>query len=69
MRKLTLVIGIACLVEASIRTYLVFNVHVANFLKISPLVHYGLVGAIVPWVITSERRMFETTGSYPFAVE
>jgi intracellular septation protein A len=65
---LTVVIGVATLVEATVRSYLVVHLSTLAFLRVSPFVHYGLVAAIVLFVIGYERQMYERTGEHPLTV-
>jgi intracellular septation protein A len=68
MYLLTVTIGVGTLLEATIRTYLVFHLSTLEFLRVSPFVHYGIAAAIVLWVIGYERSMFLRTGQHPFAL-
>jgi hypothetical protein len=68
IQLMTLVIGVGTLVEAMVRTYLVFHLTTVAFLKVSPFVHYGIVAAIVLWVIASARHVSLTTGRHPFSL-
>jgi hypothetical protein len=56
MRLMTAVWGIATLVEAFARGYLVFHLPTETFLAISPFVQYGIIGATIAWTIWYARH-------------
>jgi hypothetical protein len=68
IRHLTLVVGLATVLEAAVRTYLVFHLPTARFLGVSPFIHYGLVAIIVAWVIRYTRQIRQTTGLQLFSL-
>ncbi len=59
MRISTVVWGVGFLLEAAIRTYLVFVLSVSQFLLVSPFVLYGFIGGIILWTIWYSRRTRE----------
>lgn len=56
MRVITVVWGIGFLLEAAIRTTLVFTLSVEQFLIISPFVFYGAIGVILLWTFLYSRQ-------------
>lgn len=56
MRVMTIVWGIGLVLEAAIRTYLVFTLSIAQFLVVSPFVIYGIVGILVLWTFRYSRQ-------------
>lgn len=59
MRVSTAVWGISFILEAVIRTYLVFTLTIPQFLIISPFVFYGMLGSVMLWTMYYSRRMKE----------
>jgi Protein of unknown function (DUF3159) len=51
MRILTLVWGLGLVVEMAVRTAMVFDMEIADFLLISPFVQYGLTGLLAAWTV------------------
>jgi hypothetical protein len=56
MRLMTAVWGVATLVEALARSYLVFHLSTQSFLALSPFVQYGIIGGTVVWTVWYARR-------------
>lgn len=56
MRVVTVVWGVGFLLEAAIRTTLVFTLSVEQFLIISPFVFYGAIGVILLWTFLYSRQ-------------
>ena len=57
MRVSTAVWGISFLLEAVIRTYLVFTLTIPQFLIVSPFVFYGMLGGVMLWTMFYSRGM------------
>lgn len=56
VRVLSLVWGIGLVVEMAVRSAMVFEMEIEQFLLISPFVQYGMTGALVLWTIVRTRR-------------
>jgi hypothetical protein len=56
MRVTTIVWGIAFLLEAVTRTYLVITLSTEQFLVISPIVLYGITGTLIVWTFLYSRQ-------------
>ena len=56
MRVTTVVWGVGFLLEAAIRTTLVFTLSIGLFLIISPFVFYGFIGGILLWTFLYSRQ-------------
>jgi hypothetical protein len=56
MRLMTAVWGVATLVEALARGYLVFRLPTQTFLAVSPFVQYGILGGTIAWTIWYARH-------------
>ncbi len=56
MRVSTAVWGFGFLLEAVVRTYLVFTLTITQFLIVSPFVFYGILGAIMLWTMLYSRH-------------
>jgi hypothetical protein len=56
MRLSTAVWGISFLLEAAIRTYLVFTLTIPQFLIISPFVFYGMLSGVMLWTMLYSRH-------------
>ena len=52
----TIVWGVGFVLEAVVRTYLVFTLTIPQFLIVSPFVFYGILGAIIGWTFIYSRR-------------
>lgn len=52
----TIVWGVGFVLEAVVRTYLVFHLTIPQFLVISPFVFYGILGAIMAWTFIYSSR-------------
>lgn len=52
----TVVWGVGFLLEAIVRTYLVFTLTIPQFLIVSPFIFYGILGAIMGWTFIYSRR-------------
>ena len=52
----TIVWGIGFVMEAVVRTYLVFTLTIPQFLIVSPFVFYGILGAIMAWTLIYSSR-------------
>lgn len=63
MRLMTVVWGIILLLEASVRTLMVFQLTTAQFLALSNFVLYGFIGGAIAWTVIyrkhSARRLDE----------
>ena len=59
MRVSTAVWGISFILEAVIRTYLVFTLTIPQFLIVSPFIFYGMLGGVMLWTMFYSRRMRE----------
>ena len=57
MRVSTAVWGVSFLLEAVVRTYLVFTLTIPQFLIISPFIFYGMFAAVMTWTIYYSRGM------------
>ena len=57
MRVSTAVWGISFILEAVIRTYLVFTLTIPQFLIVSPFIFYGMLGGVMLWTIYYSRHM------------
>jgi hypothetical protein len=55
MRLMTLVWGIILVLEAAVRTTLVFQLSTAQFLAVSNLVLYGFIGTAIAWTVVYRR--------------
>jgi hypothetical protein len=55
MRLMTLVWGLALVLEASVRITLVFMVSTATYLAISNIILYGFIGGAVLWTVYYRR--------------
>jgi hypothetical protein len=56
MRLMTAVWGVATLIEAVARGYLVFRLPTQSFLAVSPFVQYGIIGVTIAWTVWYARR-------------
>ncbi|WP_282938572.1 VC0807 family protein [Paenibacillus sp. RC67] len=56
MRLMTFVWGILLLLEAAVRTIMVFQLTVAEFLAFSNLVLYGFIGAAIAWTVIYRKH-------------
>jgi hypothetical protein len=56
MRILTLVWGLGLVVEMAVRTVMVFEMEISDFLLISPFVQYGMTGALAAWTVVFMRK-------------
>lgn len=56
MRILSAVMGLGLVVEMAVRTAMVFEMTTSRFLLISPVVQYGMTGALVAWAMFYMRR-------------
>ncbi len=56
MRLMTFVWGMILLLEAAVRTVMVFELSTAQFLAYSNLVLYGFIGAAVGWTVVYRRH-------------
>lgn len=61
MTLITFVWGLGFLLEAAIRTFLVFTLTIPQFLIISPLILNGILGGIVLWTILYSRKRRQLT--------
>lgn len=57
MRVSTAVWGIFFMLEAVVRTYLVFTLTIPQFLIVSPFVFYGTLGGVILWTMYYSRGM------------
>lgn len=57
MRVSTAVWGISFILEAVLRTYLVFKLTIPQFLIVSPFVFYGMLGGVMLWTMLYSRGM------------
>jgi hypothetical protein len=55
-RQIGLVWSFGLLLEAAVRTYLVFTLSVTQFLVVSPIVLYGITGCLTVWTFWFARR-------------
>jgi uncharacterized membrane protein len=53
---LTAVVGMGLLIEFVTRLILVYTLSTAQFLLVSPIVHYGLLGGLLLWIVLFVRR-------------
>ena len=56
MRVSTAVWGVSFILEAVVRTYLVFTLTITQFLIVSPFVFYGMLGAVMLWTMMYSNR-------------
>ena len=56
MRVMSLVWGFGLLGEMAVRTAMVYEMEIGNFLLISPFVQYGLTGLLVLWTVFYMKR-------------
>ncbi len=56
MRISTVVWGVGMVLEAAVRTFLVFTLTIPQFLLISPFVIYGIIGALMLWTFWYGRQ-------------
>jgi len=56
MRLMTFVWGIILLLEAAVRTTLVYRLTTAQFLALSNLVFYGFIGAAIAWTVIYRKH-------------
>ena len=62
--------GLGLLLEAAVRTYLVFTLSIEQFLIVSPIVFYGFYAALLGWSVVFGRRkrqqaMLDQAGDAP----
>ena len=57
MRVSTAVWGVSFLLEAVLRTYLVFTLTIPQFLIVSPFIFYGMLGGVMLWTMVYSRGM------------
>ncbi|MBD3920415.1 hypothetical protein H8B09_16760 [Paenibacillus sp. PR3] len=55
MRLMTFVWGIMMLLEAAVRTFMVFQLTTAQFLAASNFILYGFIGAAIAWTVVYRR--------------
>ncbi|MBO0781178.1 MAG: hypothetical protein J2P37_20350 [Ktedonobacteraceae bacterium] len=56
LRKNSLVWGLGLIVEAGLRTVLVFLLNTAQFLAASPFITYGIIGLLIIWSVYEARH-------------
>ncbi|MCY9693086.1 VC0807 family protein [Paenibacillus alginolyticus] len=56
MRLMTFVWGVILLLEAAVRTTMVFQLTTAEFLALSNLVLYGFIGAAIAWTVIYRKH-------------
>lgn len=56
MRLMTFVWGIMMLLEAAVRTFMVFELTTAQFLAASNFILYGFIGAAIAWTVFYRRH-------------
>jgi hypothetical protein len=56
IRVSNVVWGTGFVLEAAVRTYLVFNLSIEQFLIVSPIVFYGFYAALLGWSVVFGRR-------------
>jgi hypothetical protein len=56
LRIMTAVWGIGLVIEMAVRTAMVFEMEIGDFLLISPFVQYGMTGALAAWTVWFLRR-------------
>jgi len=56
MNLITAVWGVATVIEAVARGYLVFKLPTQSFLAVSPFVQYGIIGVTIAWTVWYARR-------------
>jgi intracellular septation protein A len=62
IRLMTLVWGLSLLLEASVKVMLVYNLSISQFLAVSPICMYGILGLTILWTVKYTQAMRKKFG-------